>query len=146
MSNIRKFAVKETAVLHLRDASDELMYAEKEDGSNDETRPMTVELYGPGSKVYARTMAASENRIIDKLKAKGKVNETAEAKAIERATNLAACTKSMSNIELDGDDAKLTGADLYKAVYAESAIGFVADQVDAYLKSWGNFTKTSQSS
>lgn len=132
MADIRKFAVEQTGRLHLRDASEELMYTP--DGL-----PMAVNVYGPGSKQYARAQAAQSNRMIDKMKRKGKMDQTAEEKAREAADFLADCTASFENVEYDG----LTGRDLFVAVYSDTTIGFIADQVAKHIGDWGNFTKPS---
>lgn len=134
MTDIRKFAVDETSVLALRGANDEPMIGE--DGE-----PMTVTIYSPGSKPYAKAQAANQNRLIDKLKRKGKADQSSEEKVLEQAEFLAGCTKDFSaNIEYDG----LKGDALFKAVYADTSIGFIAEQVGKHLNDWGNFTKPSQ--
>ena len=51
--DLKKIEAEEIAFLHLRDASDELLY---EDG--DKSKPVGVTLFGPGSKTYARAAAA----------------------------------------------------------------------------------------
>jgi hypothetical protein len=99
---------------------------------------MTVTVYGPGSKSYARAQAANQNRMIDKLKRKGKSEQSAEEKAREQAEFLAGCTKEFSaNIEYDA----LKGEALHKAVYADITIGFIAEQVGKHLAEWSNFTR-----
>lgn len=132
--DIRKFAVEPTSRLHLRDASDELMYADEA-----KTLPIAVNLYGPGSKQYAKAQAAQSNRMIDKLKRKGKAEQTAEQIAQEKAEFLADCTESFENMEYDN----LTGSALAKAVYSDILIGFIADQAAKHLGDWSNFTKSS---
>lgn len=133
--DIRKFAVEETAVLHLRGAADEPL-------TGDDGKPITVTVYGPGSKTYARAQAAQQNRLIDKLKRKGKTDQSAEEKAREMAEFLAECTKEFSaNIEYDG----LKDAALFRAVYADTSIGFIAEQVGKHLGDWANFTTASSS-
>lgn len=92
--NILKFAVDPTKRLHLRDASDQLMYSD-----DAKTMPMAVNLFGPGSKQYAKAKAAQNNRIMEKLKRKGKVDQTAEQNASEQAEFLTACTESWENVE-----------------------------------------------
>jgi hypothetical protein len=134
MSDIRKFAVEATGQLHLRDANDELMYAGD--------KPMVVNLYGPGSKQYAKAQAAQQNRMIDKLKRKGKTEQSAESKAAEAAEFLSDCTASFENVDYDG----LTGGELAKAIYSDVTIGFIADQVAKHLGDWSNFTKPSTTS
>lgn len=128
--DIRKYAVEPTSKLHLRDANDELMFT-------DEGKPVAVNLYGPGSKQYARAQAAQNNRLLDKLKRKGKSDQTAEQRAAESSEFLADCTESFENLEYDN----LTGRELFMAVYADVSIGFVADQVAKYISDWSNFTK-----
>ena len=128
--DIRKYAVEPTSKLHLRDANDELMFT-------DEGKPVAVNLYGPGSKQYARAQAAQNNRLLDKLKRRGKSDQTAEQRAAESSEFLADCTESFENLEYDN----LAGRELFMAVYADVSIGFVADQVAKYISDWSNFTK-----
>lgn len=135
--DIRKFAVEPTARLHLRDAADELMYAD-----GDQAQPITVQLYGPGSKQYAKAQAAQHNRMMDKLKRKGKTDQSAEQIAAEKAEFLADCTAGFEHLEYDA----LTGDALARAVYADTSIGFIADQVAKHLGDWSNFTKGSATS
>ena len=137
--DIRKFAVEETAVLHLKDANDELMYADGADGKPDTNKPMRIKLYGPGSKKYAKIQAANNNKLFTRLKKKGKEDQSADDKAQESADTLTALTHSFENIGYD----ELGGEALYKAVYLDTRIGFIATQVNAYLNDWANFTKAS---
>lgn len=137
MPDIRKHAVEETTVIHLRDADDQLLYADDE-----RTLPITVTVFGPGSKVFAKAQSSNANRMLERLKRKGKAEQTADEKAEETARFLAACTKSSENLEYD----QLQGEALYKAVYADVTIGFIADQVNKHLGDWANFTKPAQAS
>lgn len=135
MSDIRKFAVEQTGRIHLRDASDELMYS-------DDGKEIAINVYGPGSKQFAKAQSAQSNRMIDKLKRKGKTEQTAEQKAHEVADFLTDCTASFENLEYDA----LVGDALYRAVYTDSSIGFIADQVGKFIGDWGNFTGNSAKS
>lgn len=137
--DIRKFAVAPTSRLHFRNADDELMYADGEDGQPDTKKPIAANLYGPGSKPYAKAQAQKQNRLIDKLKKKGKTDETAEEKREEDAEFLTACTESFENIEYDA----LTGKALFKAVYSDIEIGFMAEQAGKHIADWANFSKPS---
>lgn len=132
--DIRKFAVEQTGRLHLRDASEELMYADAA-----KQLPMAVILSGPGSKQYSRAQAAQHNRMIDKLKRKGKTSSTAEQNVAETAEFLADCTIAFENVEYEGTE----GRDLAIAVYSDTEIGFIADQVAKHLGDWSNFTTPS---
>lgn len=139
--DIRSFAVAQTAVLHLRDANDELMYATGADGQPDIDKPMRAHLYGPGSKRFAAAQTRKNNKLIDKMKAKGKTRATAEEEAAENAEFLAAVTHSLENVDYD----QLTGEALFAAVYADRSLGFIAEQVAKYLGDWANFSKGSAS-
>lgn len=133
--DIRKFAVEPTKKLHLRDASDQLMYADEA-----KTLPMAVNLFGPASKQYAKAKAAQNNRIVDRFKRKGKAEQSAEQSAAETAEFLAACTESWENVEYGN----LTETHaLSMAVYSDTEIGFIADQVSKELTEWANFIKPS---
>lgn len=134
MTDIRKFSVSPTARLHLRDSADDLMYADE-----GQQLPIAVNMYGPGSKQFAKAQAAHQNRLVDKLKRKGKTGQTADQKAEEVAEFLADCTASFENLEYDS----LTGDALSKAVYSDNSIGFIADQVNKFLGDWANFKPVS---
>lgn len=134
MADIRQFAVVPTSKLHLRDANDELMYADA-----GKSLPICVNLYGPGSKPYAQAQAAQNNRIMDKLKRKGKSDQNAEQRAAESAEFLSDCTESFENLEYES----LTNRALAMAVYSDSSIGFIADQVAKHIGDWANFSKPS---
>lgn len=132
--DIRKFAVNPTSRLHLRDANDDLMYADEA-----KTQPIAVNLFGPGSKEYAKAKAAQSNRLVNKMKTKGKANQTPEEIAAESAEFLAACTESWENMQY-GD---AQGEALSIAVYSDRTLGFISDQVAGHLGGWSNFTKSS---
>lgn len=132
--DIKKFAVEPTSRLHLRDAGDELMYAD-----GDQSKPIAVNLYGPGSKQYAKAQAAQQNRMMDKLKRKGKTEQSAEQIAAEKAEFLSDITASWENMEYDA----LEGDALSKAVYSDIRIGFIADQAAKHVGDWANFSKAS---
>lgn len=139
MTDIRKHAVTPTSTLHLCDAADQLMYAEDANGQPDLNRPMTAVLYGPGSKEYKKAQVANSNRMIERLKKKGKADVSAEDQARETAEFLAACTQSLNNVAYG----ELAGEALHLAVYGDAEIGFIAEQVNKHIGDWANFTKPS---
>lgn len=127
--DIRKFAVEETSVIELRDASDQPMVG-------DDGKPMTWTVYGPGTPQYAHAQAQQQNRMLDKLRKKGKADDSADQKKREQADFLAGCTKECSsNIDYDG----LKGDALHRAVLSDTSIGFIAEQVGKHLGEWSNF-------
>ena len=135
--DFKKLAVEETSVLHLRGADEELLYE-----GGDTKKPVTVTLFSPGSKTYAKAQAGRNNRMMDRLKKKGKSDLSADDTTQENAIFLTACTQAMTHVELD----KLEGEALFKAVYADTSIGFVGEQVGKHLGDWANFTKGSAKS
>lgn len=132
--DVRKFAVSATSRLHLRDAGDELMYADEE-----KTKPIAVTIFGPGSKQHAAAQAKQSNRLVNMVRRKGDVNQTAEQRREQQAEYLTACTESFENLEYG----ELTGEALAKAVYSDLSLGFIADQVAKHLGEWANFTSGS---
>lgn len=141
--NIKSFAVNPTGRLHLRDAGDTPMYAPNGEGTPDKTKPMAVNLYGPGSKQHAKATTAQSNIFLGKLRKKGNsAEQTTDERLAEQAEFLAACTASWENVEYD----ELQGKELSVAVYSDTSIGFIADQVSAYLREWSNFTNPSTKS
>lgn len=141
MSNLRKFAVSQTTRLHLRDANDNLMYADGTDGKPDHDKPIAATLYGPASKEYAKATAAQSNRLMNRLKQKGKVEQSAEQKAQEDADFLADITVNFENLE-PGKDVT-TDRGTIVAQYLDTEIGFVRDQIAKHVNDWSNFTKPS---
>lgn len=125
--DIKSKAVQPTSRLELRDANDELMVG------------VAVNVYGPGSKQYAAAQARQQNRMIDRLKKKGKTDQSAEQKAAENAEFLADVTVSFEGLEYDD----LKGHDLAMAVYSDITIGFIADQVAKHCGDWQNFLQVS---
>lgn len=133
--DIRKFAVNTTARLVLNDASGEPIVT-------DDGQEVAVNVYGPASKQFAQARQNQNNRLVDKIKIKGKAEQTAAKTARETAEFLADCTASFENLERDD----LTGDALAKAVYADASIGFIADQVNKHIGDWANFLPVSTKS
>jgi len=128
--DIKSKAVLEVGRLVLRDSSDEVMVTP-------EGKEVAIIVYGPGSKPFAKAQAAQNSRMLDKLRRKGKVEQTAEQKTAEAAEFLTDCTKEFENIEYDD----LSGRELFRAVYSDITLGFIADQVAKFIGDWANFTK-----
>lgn len=134
MANLRKHAVQETGTLELLDAADNPLL--KDDGKT----PITVTVFGPGSKRFSEATAMKNNRMMDRLRKKGKSDQTGAQVLAEKAEFLAMVTASSDGLELD--DHKPDSAECQKAVYETPELGFIADQVDKYLGEWGNFLKS----
>lgn len=137
--SILKFAVEPTSRLHLLDAKDEPMYL---DG-----KPCVAVVYGPGSKQYAKATAKKNNAFLDSLKKKGKTEQSAEQKTLQDAAFLADITERFENVPYEGEDGTLLeGRDHLMAVYTNTSIGFIGEQVAKHTGDWANFTKGSSKS
>ena len=144
MSTLNKYQMQEVGILHLRDASDALMYADGPDGAPDLAKPIRVHVYGPGSKQYARAMSAKAARWLKYRERKGaKVDQTAEEKALDQTEFLAACTMMIENAE---SETGATGHDFFVEVYSNDKLSFIRDQVNAFANDTANFTSGSTSS
>ena len=100
---------------------------------------MGVSVYGPGSKEYQAAQTKVSNRNMNRLQKRGKFEQTPEEKQKEQAQFLADITHSFKNVDYDGK----TGRDLALAVYGDTSLGFIADQVADHVKEWGNFSQAS---
>lgn len=134
--DIKKFAVAETGVIELRDAGDEPMMGE-------DKKPITITVYGPGSKQFAKAKAAQTNRMMDIIKRKGKTDQSVEDQRRDQSEFLTACTKEVSpNLSVEG----LTGEAMIKALYSDPLVGFIPEQVGRFLQDWSSFKKPSTTS
>jgi hypothetical protein len=79
---------------------------------------------------------------MDKIKKRGKMDQSAEEKLAEQADFLAACTLSFNGFTYPPAEGT-EGADHFRKAYADPSIGFIAAQVAAHINDWANFTKSS---
>jgi hypothetical protein len=132
MFDISKLAAKDTFVLELSGPNDEPL--KSEDG-----KALSINIYGPGSKPYARAQAVRTQRMVDRMGRKGKTKISPEEQVQENAEFLAACTVSFNNFDYKG------GAD-FAAAYADASLGWMAEQVAAAIGDWKNFSAGSATS
>jgi len=138
MFDITKLAATETSIVELVGGDDAPLY-------DDKGKRLTITVYGPGTKVYQRAQHRQQNLIMDKLKKRGRMDQSAEEKALEQAEFLASCTVSFNGFAYPPADG-LEGQDLFRKAYADPSIGFIAAQVAAHINDWANFTKSSAES
>ena len=123
--DVTQFEAMESAVLDvLTPLGAPLMYAGK---------PVQIEVYGPGSAMYAteqakvdtarraRAVAAAIGRASD---------ETTEEIHKQNAARLAALTKQIINFPIPG------GA---QALYENKKLGYISDQVARFVEDWSRF-------
>ncbi len=138
MFDITKLAATETSIVELVGGDDAPLY-------DDKGKRLTITVYGPGTKVYQRAQQRQQNQLMDKIKKRGKMDQTAEEKLAEQADFLAACTVSFNGFSYPPAES-LEGQELFRKAYADPSIGFIAAQVAAHINDWANFTKSSAES
>lgn len=99
--------------------------------------PMSVTVYGPGSKPFAAAKAANSTKSVERIRRKGKVTITADEEAASTATFLTACTVSFNGFNYRG----LEGSEQFRACYADPTMGWLTEQVNREMGEWANFTK-----
>ena len=138
MFDITKLAATETSIVELVGGDDAPLY-------DDKGKRLSITVYGPGTTIYQRAQQRQQNQLMDKIKKRGKMDQTAEEKLAEQADFLAACTVSFNGFAYPPADG-LEGQDLFRKAYADPSIGFIAAQVAAHINDWANFTKSSAES
>jgi hypothetical protein len=135
MFEITTLAAKDTFTLELLNANDEPLF-------DQEGKPLSITVYGPGSKAYANAQAARNQRMLDRVAKKGKTKLNAEEQTAENVNFLAACTVSFNGWAYHGK----ADAQAIAAAYADTSLGFIADQVSRAVNDWANFTSSSLTS
>lgn len=138
MFDITKKAAIETKTVLLTEGDESPLLDEK-------GNQLSITVYGPGSKAYQAAQAKRTNRALDRLKKKGKIDQTAEDAARENAEFLAACTISFNGFSYPTDP-KSEGFDMFLAAYQDGRLGYIRDQVGAFVGDWANFTPGSAKS
>lgn len=138
-----KYEMLETATRHIRDAGDELMYAEGAGGAPDKARPMRITMYGPGSSVYQKAAMARTAKALKKFN-KLTTEQQAELAAKAQIEFLVDTTKEFENMEELAPGA--TGRDLIAAVYGNDRLSFVRDQAATLQNETANFNPGSSKS
>lgn len=138
MFDITSSRVEEQATLDLTDATESPLLGE-------DKKQISITLFGPGSKEFERAAAKRQNRLVDRLKRKGKSDMSPEEQRAEQAEFLSSVTVSFNGFGYPpaGDQ---TGKALFRALYMDSTLGFITDQVTRFVGDWGNFTGGSQTS
>lgn len=113
-------------------------------GNNDplldtEGKPISVTVYGPGSKAYLQAQSARNQRLMDRMAAKGSIKLSCEEQIVESAEFLADTTICFNGWGYKGanDPAAI------RAAYQDTSIGFIVDQISKASNTWANFTSSS---
>lgn len=132
--DLLELEVEETSTLALLSTTDQPLIG-------DDGKPITVTVYGPGSKQYQRAKTNQSNRYLRRMGRKGSnADATSEERITDDANLLTACTVSFSdNFKYGGEPASDHIADIFK----NTKLGFIGEQVAKHIAEWGNFTKGS---
>ena len=135
MLNVATLAVAATAALHVKNAEGEPLY--------DGDAPVRITVHGPGSKAYGVVESRQTARAVKRMNEnEGKITAaTSEERRAEAAEDLASITIGFENFTYG--DGTLQGEALFKAVYADPALGFVTKQVTKFVGDWANFKSAS---
>jgi hypothetical protein len=138
---IATLAVSPTAFLHLKGPDGALLY--------DDTKPVGIDLYGPGSAEAAVIEAAQSARAIARMQENDNkvVLPSIEIQREETTADLVAYTAAIRNIEIDGPDGQpLIGKALATALYSDPTLGWIKPQVIKFTQNWGHFKQGSLTS
>lgn len=131
MFDISSLAVNETTTIELEDPNGEPLISSEGD-------PLSITVYGPGSKQFQKATSVRNRAILDYVKKGGKKMKDGEQRELD-AEFLASCTASFNGFGYKG----LTGYEMFKAAYADNSIGFISEQVNKAIGDWANFTQGS---
>lgn len=129
MFDISKKGVKEMTTIELEGPDGEPLL-------NDKKEQCSITIYGPGSKQYQKAQGVKNRAILEYVRRGGKKMKDGEQRELD-AEFLASCTVSMNGFGYKD----LAGYEMFKAVYLDPAIGYVAEQVNKEIGDWENFTK-----
>lgn len=127
----------EITTIAAKDTFEVLINNANDDPLKDATgKQLSVTVFGPGSKAYAKANAARTQRMLDRMAKKGRVKLSAEEQTHENARFLSAVTVSFNGWTYKGEADETAIA----AAYLDVSIGFIADQVQAAVGDWANFS------
>lgn len=122
--------VTDTAKMHVKNAAGTPLF---HDG-----KPVTILFHGPASRQFAELETRQTERSVKRHNDnEGKLTaRSADERRAEAVTDLADLTIGFEGLTY-GDK---SGRDLFEAVYADPALGFIVNQANKFLNDWGNFS------
>ncbi len=134
--DISKLKVAGTAAMHVRDANGVPLF--------DDGKPVRIIFHGPASRQFGELETRQTARSVKRHNEnEGKLTaRSSDERRQEAVTDLADLTVGFEHLT-HGD---LTGRDLFEAVYADPALGFIVVQANKFLNDWGNFSAGSATS
>lgn len=116
-----------------------LVEVEEDDGQGGKKtvkKPMTVTVYGPGSKPFKAAQQVSQKTYQTTFH-RGKSRETPEQQDARTAAFLSACTISFNHFTYNGGDPK--DRETFRACYLDPKRGWLTEQVNGEMGDWANF-------
>lgn len=135
MLEITTLAAKDTFTLFLR-------HPNKKPIKDAAGEPVSVTVYGPGSKEYNGAIAERNQRLIARMQSDSNTPLSAEEQTLENAKFLASCTVSFNGWAYLGNSDRAAMV----AAYSDHKIGYIADQISKAVVDWANFTTSSSES
>ena len=127
--NVKSKSLQDTTILHLVDPdTGEKMY-----DSDDETKPLTIEVYGPASKQY-RNWLASAQRKADKEKKQNRGEpklKTPDEALADTAEFLSTLSIKASNFDMG--DGPIASKEAFKELYSDVSLMWIVEQVAEVL-------------
>lgn len=106
-----------------------------------EGKPCMAVVYGPGSKPYVAATGRRQARTMARIQKGKDINVSPEDSTRQGAEFLADITVSL-DLAYEG----LEGREKLVAIFSDTRLGFIADQVARKSSDWANFTKGSAKS
>jgi hypothetical protein len=131
MFDISKLAVNETSIIELETPDGDSLL-------NDEGKPLSITVYGPGSRKFQQAQSVRNRAVLEFVKKGGKKMKDNEQRELD-AEFLASCTVSFNNFVYKD----FTGSEMFKQAYLDASIGFISEQVNKAIGDWSNFTQPS---
>lgn len=128
---LNTYAAKETFTLHLRNPDPDVdapLWADDE-----ETKPVTIDIYGKSSKFYRNSIAKMQNAQFSR----GKQKLTAEQLRADGTALLVACSDKTSNLTLNGEEVNTPEA--FTKLYNDPKLEWVRTQVDQAIENASNY-------
>ncbi len=127
--DISTLAVKETTIVELEGPNGERL-------TDEHGNPLSITIYGPGSKQYQKAQGARNRAILEFVRRGGKKMSDEKQHQID-AEFLAACTISFNGFTYRD----MSGPEMFREAYLDPSIGFIAEQVNRAIGDWANFTQ-----
>lgn len=140
--DVANFTVEDTTdiiINHPKTGEPFMIDVEEDDGQGGKRpakKPMSVTVYGPGSKEFEAAQAQSEKAFGLSFH-RGKSRETPEQKKARTSAFLSACTIRFNHFTYNGGDP--TDRETFRACYSDPKRNWLTEQVNLEMGDWSNF-------